>query len=171
MDGLIRIIPGRGAFVAELSVRDIVETYQMREALEGYAARLAAMSGLANNDLAMVRVELDYLGGELGPAEVDRIFAIGERVSLSVAQGAGNERLLASIQHILGQAKRIRRMAALSPERLQQSIDELKLIVEALLEGDADRSESLVRQHIARSAENKLQHLAGNPRDADVGTG
>ena len=41
-DGLVTIIPGRGALVAQLALQDVVHLFQMREALEPYAARLCA---------------------------------------------------------------------------------------------------------------------------------
>ncbi|HWO30095.1 MAG TPA: GntR family transcriptional regulator, partial [Candidatus Acidoferrum sp.] len=41
-EGLVRFVFNRGAFVEGLSVHDIVEIYQVREQLEGFAARLAA---------------------------------------------------------------------------------------------------------------------------------
>src|SRR5689334_16840640 len=44
MEGLVTWVPGRGAFVSGLSVPDIVELFQLREALESHSARLAAAS-------------------------------------------------------------------------------------------------------------------------------
>src|SRR5580658_8176768 len=41
-EGLVRFVLNRGAFVAGLSVRDLVEIYQLREQLESFAARIAA---------------------------------------------------------------------------------------------------------------------------------
>src|SRR5437867_830283 len=41
-EGLVRSIPNRGTFIAELSAHDILEIYQIRERLESLAARIAA---------------------------------------------------------------------------------------------------------------------------------
>src|SRR5690606_10767984 len=41
-EGLVRLVPGRGAFVAEISIPDLLELFQLRDVLEPYAARLAA---------------------------------------------------------------------------------------------------------------------------------
>ncbi len=41
-EGLVEIAPWRGVTVRQLSDQDVVETYQCREALEGFACRLAA---------------------------------------------------------------------------------------------------------------------------------
>jgi DNA-binding GntR family transcriptional regulator len=41
-DGLVEVIPNRGAVVRSLSASEVAHVYQIREALEGYAARLAA---------------------------------------------------------------------------------------------------------------------------------
>ena len=41
-EGLVKLLPNRGAVVRELSVQDIKEVYQIRVELEGLAARLAA---------------------------------------------------------------------------------------------------------------------------------
>ena len=41
-DGLVTVSPGRGAFVATFSFEDMVQLLEIREALEGMAARLAS---------------------------------------------------------------------------------------------------------------------------------
>ena len=41
-DGLLRVVPFRGAFVTDISVKDVMEISQVRELLESFAAGLAA---------------------------------------------------------------------------------------------------------------------------------
>ncbi len=49
-DGFVKILPRRGARVSQLSINDIQDIFQIREALEGMAARIAA-SNLSDTDL------------------------------------------------------------------------------------------------------------------------
>ena len=48
-DGLVDVIPNRGAVVRQLSASEIRQVFQIREALEGQAARLAAQN-IGHND-------------------------------------------------------------------------------------------------------------------------
>src|ERR1700712_4281578 len=43
-DGLVDVVPNRGAVVRSLSAAEVANVYQIREALEGYAARVAAQN-------------------------------------------------------------------------------------------------------------------------------
>src|ERR1700686_5658444 len=60
-EGLVWFAMNRGAFVKGLSVADIVEVYQVREQLEGFAARVAASE--------MLESDIEVLEGELERAE------------------------------------------------------------------------------------------------------
>ena len=71
-EGLLEELPGRGAVVARLEREDIVELYDLREALELHAVRTLASRANTPEDLASlqrVADELLQLINEIGPGE------------------------------------------------------------------------------------------------------
>jgi DNA-binding GntR family transcriptional regulator len=56
-EGLVRVVPRVGTFVAEPTRRDVVELFQLRELLEGLGARLCAQRGVAEELLEHVATE------------------------------------------------------------------------------------------------------------------
>jgi DNA-binding GntR family transcriptional regulator len=164
--GLVRIVPGRGAFVAELSVADMREIYEMREALECYAGRLAATKGVAPALLDELEAEILEGHAAIENGDIQRVFDAGVRLDRAIAEAADNQRLGYALEILRVQAARIRRMAALSTERLHYAVNEHLELVAALRDRDPDRVASITRRHIAGSAESKVGEL-GLARSAD----
>ncbi len=87
------------------------------------------------------------------------VFALGERLDRAITRATGNARLLATLESIHVQDKRIRRMAAFSKERLRQAGEEHRKIIAAILAHDEDAAERLAREHIAHSADSKVRDV------------
>ena len=78
-DGLVKVEPRRGAYVANISIKDMLDVFEVREDMEGFAAKLAAERineeeklELANDDFtAIAERVLAGLGGKDNIVEVD----------------------------------------------------------------------------------------------------
>lgn len=158
--GLVKSVPGRGSFVAELSVVDMREIYEMRGALESYAGRLAAINGmdpaLLNEIEEEVREGYDAIERR---GDVQRVFDAGVRLDRAVAEATNNGRLMSALEILRVQAARIRRMAALSESRLRAAVDEHLELVAALRARDPDQVASIIHRHIGGSAQSKFGGL------------
>jgi GntR family transcriptional regulator, rspAB operon transcriptional repressor len=160
-EGLVRQYPGRGAFVSEISVPDIVELYQMREALESHAARLAAESV---DDEARGRLNelLGELVGEraaLAAGENARYYALMSKMDEQIVGLAGNRRLAVALSEVWTQIRRARRVASRSPSRLLDSVDEHVAIVTAIRDGETHAAAEETRRHVRRSLANITSSL------------
>lgn len=158
--GLVRTIPGRGSFVASLSVEDVREIYELREALESYAGRLAAIRGVDADLLDELAAEVRTGHDAIARGDVERVFAAGVRLDRAIADAANNRRLATALEIIRVQAARIRRMAAMSERRLHDAVDEHLELIEALRARDPDAVVDVVRRHIGGSADSKLGILS-----------
>lgn len=155
-EGLVRLVPGRGAFVAEISMRDIVELFQMREALETHAARLAAQ--------AADRSSLAQLADDMkrGPELIERgdyrsYYELTERLDDAIVHLAGNARIKAALSELWDQIKRARHVAQAKPQRLAETVGEHLNILDAIIAGDESRSDEAVRLHVRNSMQSILQ--------------
>ncbi len=162
VEGLVSWVPGRGASVSALSVPDIVELFQLREALESYTARLAARSE-----------GHPAIGRFLGPLEesrslvstgniasTNRLTSLTDDFDRAVCELAGNRRLRTTLDDVWAQSVRIRRLAYRKVSRVLESIDEHMRIVRAIEAGQEDAAAAAAADHIRRSLLNVIESLA-----------
>lgn len=152
-EGLAQVQPGRGAFVAEISLRDIVELFEMREVLEVGAVRLAARSPERSN-LAGFETEFLEFNRPIGPTNSAAYYELIGRLDESILKLCGNRRLNRALVEVWSQVGRLRHLASSDPARLTDTLDEHLEIVRAVLAGDEAAAGECVRTHVRRSAEN-----------------
>jgi GntR family transcriptional regulator, rspAB operon transcriptional repressor len=152
-EGLVRQYPRRGAFVSEISVPDIVELFQMREALESHAARLAAEAD-GREVVSELLAELRATREPLARGEADSYYSLMRRVDEAIVELADNNRLGIALGEIWVQISRARRIASKSPRRLLDTVDEHISLLVAIREGDAERAAVEARMHVRRSLAN-----------------
>jgi DNA-binding GntR family transcriptional regulator len=97
-EGLLEEVPGRGAMVPRLSREDLIELYDMREALETHAVQSLATTGLSGDNLASARkiaAELRDLAADLRRSRAPHLDdAQMERFESSGKSGAPNDPLV-----------------------------------------------------------------------------
>ena len=148
--------PFAKARVVELTPHALVELFQMREALEGYAARLAAAE-MKSSEIEDLSRELEAGHRPAGERPLD----FHERV----ARASGNARLVESLCGDLYHLCRMyRRMSGSMPERPEEARTEHWQILQAIRLRDGGLAESLMRSHIQRAAQNLLRQLPGGSR-------
>lgn len=150
-DGLVEMIPQRGAQIPVLSGRDISELMEMREVLEVHAAEQAIASGRPPVD------EMDRIIGEQEALQTlegeDNAQAFIERDAAfhqTLVDAAGNQLMSLSYNKL-----RVRQVlvgvAALyrSADRQLHVCQEHRTIVEAIRAGDAAAARAAIRSHLA----------------------
>lgn len=168
--GLVQRRPHAGVRVVELSLSDVLDVFTVREALEGMAARLAALR----------RTE----------ADIDDLRALVERQAASIRTGADADlrreeasfhsavaRLSGSAQimSILGSDlhRMIRnyrlRMRVAAAGRGERAVEEHRRIVDAIAEQDTDLAELLMRRHVAAARTVLHADLVAGDASADEG--
>jgi DNA-binding GntR family transcriptional regulator len=166
---LIKRVPNVGARVVDLSYDELLEIYQIREALEGLAARLAAenMSKEEAQELRNLLVDherhIEQTHGQSyfkQEGDVDFHYRI--------VQGSKNQRLI----NILGDelynlVRMYRYQFSLSSNRPQQALKEHNQICAAIEEGDAELAEWLMRRHIGNARRNIMQRMQVDANPAD----
>lgn len=155
--------PHIGARVVALSADELIELYEIRESLEGMAARLAAQCMSAEQVaelrqvLAVHEQDAAFQAG-LGYYQQEGDFDFHYRI----IQGSGNQTLARMLCDELYQLVRMYRLQfSAVPSRPRQAFAEHHRIVDAIAEGDGELAELLMRRHIGASKQNIRRHLAG----------
>ena len=93
LEGLVIMIPRRGAYVADLSIKDVAETFEIRLALEALAASLAAERITPEECEEMDRL-LERIGESIRQNDVKQTAALDEEFHNLLYQASRNDRLV-----------------------------------------------------------------------------
>jgi DNA-binding GntR family transcriptional regulator len=146
-EGLVTIRPRRGAVVRALSSDEFIEAYQVREALETMAARLAVPKLTGENVAALERA-IDEMSACGASDDVQGFFEANTAFHLVFFDAAGNRMLTELYRQLRGQIDRHRLRSLELRGDVRRSIAEHKAILRAAKAGDVERTVHLVSEHI-----------------------
>ena len=146
-EGLLEVVPRHGTFVRKQSVNEILESLEIREALEGLAARLAARHATPEIVQKMKNCFSDF-----SPKNVEK--SIKEyaqenvRFHHLVIQASQNRRLIGLIRNLYDQMDMVRLHTIVLPGRARNSLAEHREIIRLIEKKRGDLAEKLLRYHI-----------------------
>lgn len=146
-DGLVTITPRRGAVVTKLTRTEFVEAYQVREALESLAIRLA-VPRLTDADRGRLHVLTDEMVDLAKQGKVREFFEANRRFHQIFVHASGNGRLQEMYMQLINQMGRLMTKSHELRGGLEQSVAEHSAILEAVDAGDAERAAGLLAEHI-----------------------
>lgn len=146
-EGLVEAVLGRGMVVPSLGRADVDELYELREVLEGLAARRAAERA-TSEFAARLNTYLKAYGTALKQGDVDRLLAVDDDFHTSVAGMSGNGRLERAIDTIRVQIHPIRLRVIGVKGRPAKSFREMAKLTAAIRARAAVRAEAAMREHI-----------------------
>ena len=162
---LVERTPHVGIRIASLSHAALIELYYLREALEGMAARLAALnmtneevSGLKN--LLAAHQQDEALKADTAYFQQEGDFDFHYRVIHGSHNTALTELLIGELYHRI---RMYRYQFSAYANRPQKAFGEHQRIVEAIEARDGDLAEMLMRRHISSARQNIEKHLKENP--------
>ena len=151
VEGLIELVPNRGAFVTKPTFEEIREMFDVMSLLEGFCARAASekMSQKEFERLEKLHNKLEELFKRRDQEEYIRI---NNQYHSYLQELAGN-RILNQIVNGLRKKILLYRFQSLNlKKRFEHSIKEHRELLEALRERDHTRAESLMRDHLKNQA-------------------
>jgi DNA-binding GntR family transcriptional regulator len=146
-EGLVTVRPRRGAVVSSLSTEEFVELYQVREALELLAVKLA-VPRLRPEDITVLQALIDEMSARAERNEVEAFFEANSAFHLRLAEASGNVKLLELYEQLVAQLGRYRLRSLTLRGNLERSVAEHAAILRAAKRGDAERAAHLMSEHI-----------------------
>ncbi len=157
-EGMVELRPRRGCYVTEISQQDMDDIFPLMALLEGRCAT-EAVRRAKPADIGALKIIHEQLESAARDGRIDAFFESNQEFHRKIQELSGNRWLLSVIQD-LRKVLKLSRMHSLSLEgRLQQSLDEHRMIMAALQAGDAGRAEKLMHDHLlsGREALAKMQ--------------
>jgi DNA-binding GntR family transcriptional regulator len=164
-EGLIDVVPNKGAIVRALTLAEAKELYAVRAVLEGLAARLfcesADAADIARLDEAFAQVTAAYgEGSPLGIIEAKNAFYE------ILFQGTRSTILYPMIGALYARIWRWRVLGLSHPnrskDRSRQSLDGMRAVVNAIRKGDAELAERLARKEAVNAEIEATRLISGN---------
>jgi DNA-binding GntR family transcriptional regulator len=157
-DGVVRIIPRRGAFTVKHSRKEIIEILFVREVLEGLAARLAAER---IDDLILEQMKSlfrDFSRNNLRDRDKHYIHADLEFHDLIIK--TCDNSLLVNMANMLNNHIKMLRLRTVSlNERIERSLQEHLRIIDAFERRNPVSAESFMREHIQNVKDSVLKNI------------
>ena len=157
-EGLVAFGPGQGAYVAPISYEHIQETYDIREVLEGLAARLCAQ----NLDEGRVR-ELEGILRGLEEAkergDYDALLEMDIGFHQFIIRESRSQHLITLLMAIFNHSKRITNLTRNDQSRATETLAQHTLLFEAIRKGDQRGAEEAMRAHIRNSRDYHLANI------------
>lgn len=157
LEGLIKIIPNKGAYVVGISDKDVRDIYILRSRLEGLAARWAVDNITVEQMEEMEEnVYLAKFHTEKGHNE--QIFELDNRFHELLYEASGSKILEHQLKDYHQYVLRIRKKTLASAKRGTQSNLEHEAILEAIKNKNADDAERLAHEHMINAYQNMLDN-------------
>ena len=154
-EGLIDIEPYRGAVVRRLSRKSLADAFELREVLEGVAARAAAdrfADALQNEDEAAILLR-DFIEGEASEDEdADQHLVENSAFHAAIVKLSGNMHTAALLSNTQTPALRAHFSMLLDKPAMRRSLVEHREIAMAIMKGDAAGAERAIRKHLRSTA-------------------
>ena len=157
-EGLVEILPQRGAFVVRCSEKDISELFLIRENLEGLAARLAAER---INDENLINLEscIQGFSEPFTEKQIQRYAGEDFRFHQTIVMLSDSQRLIKLISTLYDHIRIFRLTTIGLSDRMKVSLEEHRLIIEAFRLKDGEASDQKVRQHIRHVREGVMENI------------
>ncbi|WP_405580848.1 GntR family transcriptional regulator [Streptomyces sp. NBC_01092] len=161
-EGFVHFETPRRTVVRRLTPADVKELFELREALEVYAAGLAA-SRATQEDLAELRELLRTAASATETGDAERITDVNTRFHNRILAMAGNSLLTSVMEPVDGRLRWLTRQN----EEWPQLLTEHQELYEAIASGDPARARAHTLSHVQANYRSTVRHLFGE----DEGSG
>lgn len=154
-EGLVSTHSGRGVVVTDISIDNIAELFEVRQALEEQAARLAArrrdrpVFEALQQEFRTAHELLDN-----GDPARRQYYALVARLDAAIDEAVANPFLVAALANVRTHTARLRRLSHDNPERLREAAREHLMIVDAIVDGSESLAANATQLHLYRSLKN-----------------
>jgi DNA-binding GntR family transcriptional regulator len=155
LEGLVMIIPNKGAVVSSIGAGDIEDIYAIRSRIEGLAARWATEK-ITDEQIETLE-EILYLSRfHLNKGHIEQLYELDTKFHELIYEISGSRIIKHILKDFHNYVKRVRLASLSSLERAEKSVQEHEAILEAITRRDFDAVEKLTNEHVERTKRNLI---------------
>ena len=163
-EGLIKLIPNKGAVVLGISEQDLIDIYKIRMRLEGLAARLAA----EKKDEKLCRElcdNVDLTGFYMAKGDIEKVKDLDSEFHDIIYRSCESRMLAKTLSELHRYIASYRKLSLAVDGRIEKSLAEHREIYDAIAKGDAAAADALTSEHVAHALENLLKIINNDGKD------
>ena len=158
LEGLVVMVPRKGAYVSGLTMKDAAEVFEIRSSLEGLAAALAA-ERITDDEIKMLDKILSEITKASEKGDAETVIKKDVEFHQILFNASRNERLAQIVNNLKEQIDRFRIQSFSNPLRVKNVVSEHKAIIDAIKQGDSESAEKLAKAHIYEVEYNVMEML------------
>ncbi len=153
LEGLVSIIPNKGAYVVGITLKDIKDIYEIRSLLEGLCAKWAAVH-ITKEQLEELEENIFLSEFHASKENWEQMVELDNRFHEILFEASDSKELIHVLKDYHQYVQRVRTITLGDANRVKACTKEHKLIVEALKNHDSDMAQNATRQHIISTISN-----------------
>ena len=157
LEGLVQLIPNKGAFVTGISASDVRDIYLIRSRLEGLAARMAA-EHISSEQLAEMEETIVLSDYHVKKEHFEQVCEMDGKFHKLLYAASGSRILEHTLTDFHQYVQRVRMASITNRIRMHKSNSEHEKILEAIRNKDGDQAEKVAAEHISNTVENLKQY-------------
>lgn len=146
-DGLVKMYPNKGPIVTGIGLEDIIWITQIREGLEGIAAKIACKRA-DKEELKKIKEKLLAVEDLEIPGNVEKSFLYGREIHDLMMKSTGNKRMIKIVDNLTDQLDHIMQLSTEAPGRAEKTYEQHINLLDALINENQEKAELYVRDHI-----------------------
>lgn len=147
LEGLVKIIPNKGAYVVGIESKDIKDIYEIRARLEGLCARWATENA-DESHIARLDEIVELTEFQCYRKKYEKVLELDNEFHELLYEMADSNMLYRTMSDFHHYVEIVRKKTLSANERVVHSVKEHADIVNAIKSGDADKAEELAMQHM-----------------------
>lgn len=167
-EGLLDLLPHRGARVAGLTESDVDQMFPIMGALEALSGELAC-ENLTEEQFAEIQALHYQMVLHFTRRELKPYFDLNQRIHEKILEASANPMLVQIYRTLSGRIRRARYLANMSPERWRKAVAEHEQILAALSRRDGAALADVLRRHLRNKCETVKEHLREQPPNGGDG--
>ena len=157
LEGLIRIIPNKGAYVTGITEKDVKDIYMIRSLLEGLCARWAT-ENITKEQMEEMEENIYLAQFHAQKGHLDQLAELDNRFHDIMYEACNSKMLENQLKDFHQYVLRVRKKTLANANRGLMSNREHEQIMEAIKAGNADLAEQLANRHMINAYENMVKN-------------
>lgn len=151
-EGLIKLRRNRQSIVAPIDAQQLEHLFEVEAGIEGMAIAMACQR-MTNTEIKRLETLQERIEGLRHGNDMDAYFELNQKIHSMIVEGAKNPVLQETHSHLLGRLERARYAALGQFGRIEESIQEHRMILDALKARDSVRVQALMQDHVRHTGD------------------
>lgn len=156
LEGLIHIVPNKGAYVTGISASDVADIYEIRSLLEGLCAKWATKK-ISKDAIGEMEETILLSEFHLSKGHFDQLTELDNRFHMQLYEACESKMLIHLLKDFHQYVQKERQKTLSDRERSRAAVAEHKSIMEAIRDGNAQLAERLADEHICNAYKNMVK--------------